>query len=306
MHLMAAIKTQSSYRYYPVAERDRHWGLFITTTGESHFGPGTVYPPAGHPKGYDFRASAGRILSEHQVVYISAGRGWFKSEASRRSSIEAGDVFLLFPGVWHSYAPSSETGWTEHWVGFDGEQARALVHQGFFAPERPVLRPGQEDELLGLFNRVMEATHSNRPALQQIMAGITGWILALLYSAQQSRLAGDDHALHIIHNATLRMREAGEAPVCLPDLARELNVSYSWFRKAFAHHTGLSPHQYLIETRLTKARDLLAKTSLTTKEVALQSGFEDAQYFCRLFRRKVGTTPGAWRQRARRRGSGQA
>lgn len=296
--------SKTFYRYFPVAKRDRDWGAFITTLGESHIAPGAVYPPTGHPRGYDFRAPKGRVLREYQLIYISAGRGWFKSAASGKVPIAAGQVILLFPDVWHSYAPEPETGWDEHWVGLNGDLVRQLVRRGFFTPENPVLRAGEENRLLTLFREVMEATHGNHPALQQIVATTTLRMLALLYSVQQSTLAGDAHSLKIIHQSVTRMREAsdaGDTKLTIPDLARDLHVSYRWFRRAFAHHTGLSPHQYFLEIRLARARDLLAQTTLTTKEIAERVGFEDAQYFCRLFRKKIGQTPGLWRERAQQR-----
>jgi AraC-like DNA-binding protein len=288
------------YRYFPVAERDRDWGLYVSTVGESRIGPGSAYPPGGHPKSYDFRASAGRHLHEYQIIYISAGEGWFKSAASGRVKVEAGTVILLFPEVWHSYAPTEVVGWNEHWVGFNGDIARRMVRKGFFTPEHPILRAGEEARLLDLFNDVLEATRGNHPALQQLLAGVVVRMLALLYSVQQSRLAGDDPGLQTIHQAVTRMRDNPETPLNIPALSQELKVSYRWFRRAFAHHTGLSPHQYFLDVRLARARDLLVQTSLSTKEIASRVGFEDAQYFCRLFHKKVGFAPGIWRTRAQK------
>ncbi len=292
---------QTCYNYFPIARRDQNWGLFITTAGESHFGSGTAYPPAGHPKGYAFNPASGRLLNEFQLIYISAGSGWFKSAATGRVKIKisAGSVILLFPGVWHSYSPAV-TGWNEHWVGFNGMMAQRLVRHDFFAPERPILRAAEENKLLGLFNSLMESARSKHPALQQIMAGTTECVLALLYSAQQSTLAGDDPGLQVIHQAIARMREAGETVLSMPDLAKELKVGYRWFRRAFAHYTGLSPHQYFMDIRLTHGRDLLAQTSLSVKEIAIRLGFEEPQYFCKLFHKKVGVTPGVWRAQAQK------
>ena len=294
---------QAFYRYFPVAKRDRDWGLFVTAVGESRLGPETAYPPANHPKGYDFRVRAGRRLHEYQIIYISAGGGWFKAAASgriRRVRIEAGTVIFLFPEVWHSYAPAASTGWTEHWVGFNGDLARRLIKHGFFSADRPIVRAAEEDKLLALFNDIMESTRSNHPALQQILAGATMRILALLYSVRQSKLAGDDPDLQAIHKAVTHMREAVETSINIPDLARELKVNYRWFRRPFAHHTGSSPNQYFLEVRLARARDLLAQTLLSIKEIALRVGFEDPQYFCRLFHKKVGMPPSTWRERAQR------
>lgn len=292
-------RSQTFYRYFPVAKRDRDWGLFVTTVGEARLGPGTViYPPTGHPEGYDFRPPAGRLLHEYQIVYITAGHGWFNSAGTGRIRIQAGTVIFLFPGVWHSYAPSLSMGWNEYWIGFNGDLARRLVRRGFFAPNRPVARARKEDELLALFNDLIEAARSNHPALQQIMAGIAFHALGLLYSVQQAKLTGKDPGLEILHRAVTRLRESVEAPLNIAELALELKVSYRWFRRAFAQHTGLSPHQYLLEIRLARARDLLAQTSLPLKEIGARIGFEDAQYFCRLFHEKVGMTPGLWRERA--------
>ncbi len=289
---------QTFYRYYPVADRDRNWGLFATTVGESRLGPNAEYPPAGHPKGYNFRVKAGRVLSNYQVIYISAGNGWFESETTKRISINAGDVIFLFPGIWHSYAPQKDTGWNEHWIGFDGATARRLMRHGFFEQSKPVLKAGQEHRLLTWFKELIEATSSNDPALQQTMSAIIMRILAHLYSSQQSRVAGDDREVQVIRQAVTRLNQIGGAEIDFGELARELKVSYTWFRRAFTHHTGLAPHQYLLQIRPAHARELLAGTSLSSKEIADRLGFVDPQYFCRLFRRKVGLTPMGWRRRA--------
>src|SRR5260370_13834478 len=107
---MPASAPQTFYRYFPVAQRDRDWGLFLTSVGASHLLAGCSYTPSGHPKGYNFRPPQGRVLDEYQLIYISAGSGWFRSGKSRRTKIEGGSVMLLFPGVWHSYAPSPDRG----------------------------------------------------------------------------------------------------------------------------------------------------------------------------------------------------
>jgi AraC-like DNA-binding protein len=287
-------QSKTFYRYFPVAKRDRDWGIYITTVGASQFGPGTTYPPSGHPKQYS-PVSVGRLLSEYQIVYISAGSGWFKAAGIRKQKIEAGHVMLLFPGVRHSYAPFTATGWNEHWVGFDGDFVRGLMRHGFFSKREPILNAGNEEKLLALFNEMIETTHNNSPASQQILSAITFNILALLYSGRQSNGTADEPSVKVIQEAIVRMREGAEMPLDIEELARKFNVSYRSFRRAFARHTGLSPHRYLQEVRLARARTLLSQSSQSIKEIALHAGFEDTQYFCRCFHKKVGMTPTAFR-----------
>jgi AraC-like DNA-binding protein len=293
-------QSKTFYRYFPVAKRDQDWGLYVTTVGASRFGPGAAYPPLGHPKEYSFAAS-GRLLTDYQIVYISAGSGWFKAAGSSQQKIEAGHVILLFPGIRHSYAPLKETGWNEHWVGFDGDSIRRLMRHKFFKRRQPVLDAGNEDKLLSLFNEMIAITHSNSPASQQILSAITINILAVLYSGLQSHRADEETGLKVIENAMARMREAAEKPVDIEGLAREFNVSYRSFRRAFAVHTGLSPHRYLLEIRLARARTLLSQSMLPIKEIATLVGFEDTHYFCRAFHKKVGMVPTAFRNLHRRR-----
>ena len=121
------------------------------------------------------------------------------------------------------------------------------------------------------------------------MAGTVGEIMGLLYSAQQGGLTGQQESMDAIQHAIERMQADLAVPIDLPRLAQDLGVSYSWLRRTFAEHTGLAPHQYWLELRLVRARNLLSQTSLTVKEAARKVGFEDEHYFCRLFRKKTGS-----------------
>jgi AraC-like DNA-binding protein len=290
--------TTSFYRYFPISRRDENWGLYVTTAGEARVAPHTPYPPGGHPKGYAFDWQHGRILEGFALLYISSGRGTFETKGNFSTGIEAGHAFILFPGVWHRYAPDPETGWHEHWIGFDGETARRWLKYKFISPKNPVVKVATEDTMLATFSRVVQAIRANRPALQQILAGATDNLMGLIYSAQQAQPAAGAQNANVIEHAITRIQNEFERDLDVKLLARELGVSYSWFRHTFAAHTGLSPHQYLLELRLVRARSLLAETDMSIKEIAMQTGFGDEFYFSRLFRQKLNLTPSQWRNRS--------
>jgi len=286
---------QTFFRYFPVSDRDRLWGLYLTTAGESRIPPGSSYPPGGHPGGYHFDWRRGRVLREYQFVYISAGQGVLETARSRWR-IASGQAFILFPGLWHRYRPDPRIGWSEHWVGCDGPVVRSLVRNRFFSARRPVVRVAEEDLLLGAFSSVMEAARAGRPALQQVASGAALYIMSLIYSARQPGQEGTRNVTRAVHEAMHRMADPAQPAPPLPELAHRLGVSYTWFRRMFAHHTGLSPHQYRLQVRLGRARTLLSETALSVKEVAFRCGFESEHYFSRLFRRKTGVAPGRWRR----------
>lgn len=284
------------FRYFPVSARDRRWGLWLNDAGESRIPAHAAYPPAKHPGGYQFEWVKGRTLREYQIVYISTGRGVLETKGNLRSRINAGDAFILFPGVWHRYRPDPQTGWNEHWVGCDGPIIRGLVRSGFFSRNKPVLRTRQEELLLSAFASMMDAIHANRPALQQVMAGSTLYILSLLYSAQQPTQDRGQNVALAIEKAMRQMNNPEQSQLDLAKFARSLHVSYTWFRRRFAQHTGLSPHQYRLQLQIGRARTLLSDSSLAVKEIAYQTGFSSEYYFCRIFKKKCGMTPSKWRK----------
>ncbi len=261
-------------RYFTISGRDKKWGLYTTTAGESRVAPNTNYPLEGHPKGFAFDWQHGRILEGFALLYISSGRGKFESKPNFSSSVEAGHAFLLFPGVWHRYAPDSQTGWHEYWIGFDGEMARRWLRHKFISSKKPVVKINAEDTVLAIFSRVMQSVRENRPALQQILAGATNSLLGLFYSAQQTQPAGDGQTVNAIENAITRIQNEFDRDLNMKFLAQELGVGYSWFRHTFAAHTGLSPHQYLLELRLvTRTAASLAETELSVKGNCLANWF---------------------------------
>lgn len=293
------LHTASFYRYFPISHRDKNWGLYVTTAGEVRVAPHTPYPPGGHPKSYAFDWQHGRILEGFALLYISSGRGTLESKSDFSAAVEPGHAFLLFPKVWHRYTPDPQTGWHEHWIGFDGEIAHRWLKHKFISPKNPIVKINAEDTVLATFNRIMQAIRANRPALQQILAGATHNLIGLIYSAQQAQPTADAQNANVIEHAITRIQNEFDRDLDVKLMARELGVSYSWFRHSFAAHTGLSPHQYLLEFRLVRARSLLAETELSIKEIAMQTGFGDEFYFSRLFRQKLNLTPSQWRNRSR-------
>lgn len=77
-----------------------------------------------------------------------------------------------------------------------------------------------------------------------------------------------------------------------------VSLSRSYFSRAFKTSTGLAPHQWVLQARIAKAKQLLLDTKLPLAQIAIDIGFADQAHFTRMFRRAVGQSPGAW-QRAR-------
>ena len=99
--------------------------------------------------------------------------------------------------------------------------------------------------------------------------------------------------------AMRRLREYVEAHLSesieLRELAGIAGLSVFHFAREFKHSTGVTPHHYVVQKRVERAKNMLARTDFTLSEIALASGFSDQSHLTRHFRRMLGTTPREFR-----------
>lgn len=89
-------------------------------------------------------------------------------------------------------------------------------------------------------------------------------------------------------------------PLTVRQLARMCGLSEFHFIRAFRGSTGRTPHQYLRDRRLDRARELLATTPMAVTDICDAVGFQSLGSFSALFRRVTGETPSTYRARHRR------
>lgn len=82
----------------------------------------------------------------------------------------------------------------------------------------------------------------------------------------------------------------------LAQLARIADLSEYHFSRVFKRATGLSPSQYFIRLRMSRARQLLLETDRSVIDIGLEVGYSSPSHFSQVFRREVGVTPSAYRQ----------
>lgn len=282
-------------KYLIANERDYQWGVTVNSVGYQHIEPGEVYPPQNHPTRYLFSTDKGRILDEYQLLYITQGKGRFCSAHGEDRVISEGNMFLLFPGEWHSYYPDSRTGWVEYWIGFTGESIDKKQEHNFFSKTRPVLNVGLQNELVNIYLRAIDIAQEQETGFQQQLAGIVDYLLAFAFAYDKSSSFEEIKVTKLINKAKLIIVENLDADISLEEIASRLNISYSWFRRVFKQYTGFSPLQYIQEMKIQKSKELLTNSDLSNAEIAFKLGFDNSNYFCSVFKKKTKMTPMQYR-----------
>ena len=271
------------------------WGVDMLTIGHNLHPAKKAYPDHNHPNQYCFDWSEGRTLNEFQLVYIANGQGVFESQTIPPTLVEGGTAFLLYPGVWHRFKPSYETGWEEFWVGFQGHYAEYLMRQECFSSEKSLISIGFRSELLNVFTRLIDTLKYEGMAYQQIATCQVIQLLGLVYTSALMSDTSRNRREQIVHQVRYRIQGIWAQPIDFEMLAEENNVSYVWLRKAFKEVMGVAPGQYHLNLKIDKAIQMLGETSLSVSEIAYQTGFESLFYFSRIFRKKTALSPTEFR-----------
>jgi AraC-like DNA-binding protein len=118
--------------------------------------------------------------------------------------------------------------------------------------------------------------HQDAPRrIVPIKGGLAAWQLRRVEEMIHGRLAED---------------------LSLAELARVADLSKSHFARAFRRSTGLPPHQYQLNARVERAKQLLRCSDLTLTQIGSDCGFNEQSQFIRAFRRVVGVSPGTWQR----------
>ena len=108
---------------------------------------------------------------------------------------------------------------------------------------------------------------------------------------QQSRRSRDT-----IFAALEHIERTAEEEHSLSEVARVVGLSPFHFLRLFKRETGVTPHRFLMQTRVRKAIALLRETSRPVTEIAFAVGFGDLSNFINFFRREVGCSPSQFRK----------
>lgn len=286
----------SKYDYLNISDSEDYWGLYVVGAGLADIPPYTQYPPTKHPSNYMFNWENGRTLPNFCILYITKGEGIFETKEIKKKIVKEGSIILLYPNVWHRYRPKKSIGWKEYWISFNGEQPRKLLKNNILNINKPVLNIGLNENIINLYNQSLELLQNEDIGFREILSSLTYQIIARINSNEKRKKFGGTEIQIIVLKAKIYLAENISKQVNFKDLAEELNVGYSWFRRMFQHYTHLPPSQYFLLLKLNKAKTLLVESDKHIGEISQFLGFETQYYFSKFFKKRTGVSPSDWRK----------
>ncbi|OGX61574.1 MAG: hypothetical protein A2189_02850 [Paenibacillus sp. RIFOXYA1_FULL_44_5] len=264
---------------------------------------------------YVNRVSESFELSEHdhdfvEISYVSEGAGTHYIE-SQAIPVKKGDVFYIPIGVSHIFRPSTSSSMHRlivyncifHEPLFDLLQNGPVPPRGNLQLTR--LGPGittwmqfkeHAHEFRDLFTAML-SEHDLKPIGHQAMLyALFIQIILLLERHEESnspRLHSGSQRLEL---AMTYIEPLLHEPLTLSIISNVMNISERQLQRLIKKATGQTFIQWLQGERINKSCELLQQTSHKIPEIARQVGFQDLKHFHRLFKSKIGVTPGQYRK----------
>lgn len=235
-------------------------------------------------------------------VYKINRKASFDNSAPRHISALA--VRLSGESVFHAagktcYAGPGSLLYIPQGVGFIRESTAeelVIVHlqsSEANAGELEVVYPEDAEFAKEQMQMICREWNGKKPGYQQRCTAMLYMLLAKLQTAQ-SGLSSYKYTL-IRQGADYINAHFDDSQIKIGALAEKCSISPEYFRRLYKEKYGISPQAAIVEKRLEKACHLLQTGEFSVGEIAELCGFRDAKHFSTLFRKKMHTTPQAYK-----------
>jgi len=270
--------------------------------------------------------SAGKFVSSSQwthmkrtidsiEVLIGVKGNIYIQEGDSKFTVKPGDILLLYPGRSHFGYEYSNTGDSFYWLHFVIHEDLEILSQTDFNPtitilkNNPFARINDDKIILPKFlsdvnvDRLTVLIHQllhvyKTPYYTKKMADyITASLLIeitneYLLKINKNSIKNLNSKLVLILN-WIKINAGNDFKI--EKMARELSYNKDYLARYFKKNMGMSIKEYLLLLRLNSAKKFIFETNMSIKEIAYKVGFNDYNYFIKVFKKQEGITPAQFR-----------
>ncbi len=254
-----------------------------------------------------------RCFDVYDVILVKKG-GMYIQEEQQEYAIRDGQMLVLEPGKTHFGTKASTEETEVYWVHFK----HALPLQTLEAEDIPwsaVLPEGRDSDTQPSDQTMYMPKYGDIPfdRLQQVLDQMNrlhrqlsverslqlqarfGELLELMQEVAKSRPGSRSSAL--ANETVSYLQKHWKEPFHSAKMAESLHFQFDHITRCMKKYTGMTPLQYVHHLRITHAAAMLEQTSMSIQEIAERVGIPSASFFGRLFRERLGMSPGQYRAR---------
>lgn len=234
-------------------------------------------------------------LASFLILYTLNGKGVLNYDGDEYI-LEKGDCFFVDCMNYHKYQTYDNSGWEFLWLHFYGASS-AGYYDEFTRNGFRIINIETGGDFESSFRELLEV-NKNRGMFSEVRssAGIMDILTSLLMFDQisQNDLYGiPDYIKNTIKYVDKHFKE----DITLEGLSKLQHVSKYHLSREFKRFYGITIREYIINSRVTYAKELLKYTDLTVNEISYSCGIENVSHFINLFSDREEMTPLAYRKK---------
>ncbi len=235
------------------------------------------------------------------LIYIISGSCTYNID-NVLYPVKKGDIILCNPGIYHGRILAEEEEITEFHVGVGNLCIKNMPRDGLIPQGAcPVVSMVKhEQDFSKCYNDIMSEQEKNEPGGDLVIKTLVMKLIVIFlretYYIEKAGSIGlyslEYYERNDLVNTIISfINENYMKNISLDKISKNMYLSPVYISRIFKEETGESPINYLIKTRLNKARDLLEEGRLSIKSVAESVGYNDAYYFSKLYKKYFGCPP---------------
>lgn len=228
------------------------------------------------------------VVREGSGTLVYAGRTYELSTGS-----------LVFIDCYKPYShTSSENLWTLQWAHFYGPNMNGIYQKYVERGGKPCFKSSRLDDYLQLLDHLHTlATSDDYIKDMKIFEKLSSLLTLLMEDSwapfdTQKHPAGKRNLQDVKNYIDIHFTEK----ITLNELSEQFYINKYYLTRIFKEQFGMPISQYIMQLRITHAKQNLRFTTLSIEEIAVKCGLEDANYFSRAFRKVEGVSPGEYRK----------
>ncbi len=229
---------------------------------------------------------------DYYLIYLVSGKIEFFNDEST-TKLSSGDLIIYPPKTSYKYrCTASEQNVQFFWLHFTGSEAGNLLEKYKLHLFPHVHKISINNHVDSRFKALFDAFAINDCFRDNDLSALCDRILIEIARVLSTEGTGTGR----LHKSVRYLNENFSENIKITDLAKMENMCMTTYNLHFKKYMNTTPTKYIIKLRMQLAIDLLLNSDLSIQEISSRCGYNDYNFFTKVFRNEFGTTPTKYRK----------
>lgn len=238
------------------------------------------------------------VRGDYLIHYVVNGKGIFKC-GNKTYHLGKGNGFLICPQTVVYYEADQDEPWHYYWVGFNGFNAKKILHQAGLSLDSPIFYCEDTAFLTDTIESMAETNKFYNERNLFTMGHLYLFLAKLTQISPKDTGSNYHHSIieEYIKSSIEYIERNYPCEISVKDLSDYIGINRKYLYTIFKRVLGQTPMEYILKVKMEKACTLLANEALSISEVSNSVGYKDQFTFSKQFKKTIGDSPSNYRQK---------